>query len=159
MLEYPFKWYLMNDSDSFVLEPKLPDYLYKDTNTLWGNVVDDFRVNMPEFGPKFHLPLPQIAIQPPYFFSRQVLEKIVSQCGNIKACPTTPFLDWYFVQCCDKAHLKHSRYATCASCETVTDNGIAVMSECVSLRGATFVHSIKKANVRQKLQDLYYARL
>lgn len=155
LLKYPQKWFLLNDSDSFCVTPKLPEFLYRDDNVVWSNEVDDFRKDMPEFGPQFHLPLAQIAMQPPYFLSRKALQAIVDNTENMQACPVCPFIDWWWVPACDKGHVKHARYPQCASCETVTPNGVAVMSQCVGERGASFLHSIKSRSVVDRMCALY----
>ncbi len=139
----PFKWVLMNDSDSFCITPELPSFLYDDPDCFWSNEVDDFRKDMPEFGKDFHKPLPQLAYQPPYFCSISAIEKMVHVASQIKMCPVCPFIDFFMVQLVYAANLKHKRYPLCASCETVTDLGMRTMQDCVSKRGATFLHAIK----------------
>ncbi len=162
LLDYPFEWALLNDSDSFVLPAELPEFLYKDDNTVWSNEVDDFR-KPGEIWPgrsepwplDYHKGLPLIAMQPPYFLSRKALEKIVKATEGMVACPTTPFIDWWWVPACDKAHVKHARYPGCASCENVTDMGKAVMRQCVRERGAAFIHSVKTKDVMEDLVHIY----
>lgn len=162
LLDYPHHWFLLNDSDSFVLSPELPDYLYRDENTVWSNEVDDFR-HPGEVYPghtepwplDYHKGLPLIAMQPPYFLSRKALEKIVKHAEGMVACPITPFIDWWWVPACDKAHVKHARYPGCASCENVTELGRAVMRQCVLERGANFIHSVKTKEVMEDLRHIY----
>src|SRR6185503_2968878 len=44
LLEYPFKHYLLNDSDSCCFEPEIPHYLYDDCdNVFWSNEVPEPR--------------------------------------------------------------------------------------------------------------------
>lgn len=162
LLDYQFEWALLNDSDSFVLEPNLPDYLYQDDNVVWSNEVDDFRIpggtwpGVDQPWPlDYHKGLPLIAMQPPYFLSRKALEKIVVASEGLVACPITPFIDWWWVPACDKAHVKHARFAGCASCENSTDMGKAVMRQCVKERSATFIHSVKTKEVMEDLVHLY----
>jgi hypothetical protein len=162
LLDYPHQWFLCNDSDSFVLPADLPEFLFKDKNTVWSNEVDDFRVpggtwpGVSEPWPMdYHKGLPLIAMQPPYFFHRNVLEKIVKTCEGLQACPITPFIDWWWVPACDKAHVKHARYPGCASCENVTEMGKAVMRQCVTERGAVFIHSVKTKEVMEDLVRIY----
>lgn len=168
MLEYKADFYLANDSDSFCLNPNLPQEIYDGaaTGIIYSNQVDDFRkpgqtytdANGSVTWPlDYHAGYDLIAMQPPYFFSRASLEKIVATCKDIKACPTTPFIDWYFVQVAKAAGLKHAPYPNGwgASCETVTPLGVAVMSQQVSENNATFVHAIKNASVRDLLVQLY----
>ncbi len=161
LLDYPQQWFLMNDSDSFVVIPKLPDHLFEDKNTVWSNEVTDFRVpgqswqGMPPWPMDYHKGYPLIAMQPPYFMHRNALEKIVKHAKGLKACPTTPFIDWWFVPACYAAGVKHRRYNRGASCENVTPLGKAVMRECVKDRQAQFLHSIKTKEVCDDLLKLY----
>jgi len=160
--EYPHSWFLLNDSDSFVLSAKIPDYLYHDKNCVWSNEVDDFRC-LPEWHKQFppdtyHVGFDKVAMQPPYWLHREALKKIVDASAGMIACPTTPFIDWWWIPACKLAGVPHRRFHHCASCETVTELGVAVMSECVSLRDAIFIHSIKKASVKDHLVALYRAK-
>lgn len=162
MLEYPFDWFLMNDSDSFVLTPELPAYLYEDETTVWGNEVNDFRVPgqqwEPPSGPTwpldYHKNFPLIAIQPSYFMHRRAVERFIRAGEGEIACPITPFIDWQVPYVCTIAGLKHKPFKTGASCETVTAQGVAVMTQCIE-RGATFIHSVKSAAVMNRLLEVY----
>lgn len=160
LLKFPQEWFLLNDSDSFVMTPKLPDYLFQDENTVYSNEVTDFRVpgeswqGQPPWPLDYHKGYPLIAMQPPYFLSRKALQKIVDTCEGLQACPTTPFIDWWWVPACFRAHLKHRPFTGGASCETVTPNGLTVMSNCVR-DGAIFIHSVKSGAVMQHLRNVH----
>jgi hypothetical protein len=157
----PFQWFLLNDSDSLVLTPKLPDYLYEDKDAVWSNEVNDFRKpgeswqGQPPWPKDYHAGMPLIAMQPPYFLSRSAMERMVNVASSIKMCPICPFIDWYIVQLTVAAGLKHKPFPTGASCETSTELGIAVMSECISKRGATFIHSVKSKKSLDILTQVY----
>lgn len=161
LLEYPFDFYLMHDSDSFVATPDIPQYVYDRSDTFFSNEVDDFRrpgeswQGMPPWPKDYHKGHPLIAMQPPYFMSRRTLEKLVAASDGIVACQTTPFIDWGMVQVCVAAKVKHARFNLCASCETVTPLGRAVMRQCVGERQAQFLHAIKSGDVAKELRDLY----
>lgn len=152
LLEYPgFDWHLMNDSDSFCLNPKLPNYLFEDENALWSNLVEDFRKPGERYTDAsgsivwpadYHQGFPLMAAQPPYFCHRSVLEKLV-KFGPGQACPTTPFIDWQMVYLPTLAKVKQHRFRKCASCETVTPLGKAVMTQQIVERGAEFIHAVK----------------
>lgn len=168
LLGYDFDWFLMHDSDSVCLEPKLPDYLFQSENTLWANVVDDFRkpgeTYITDSGesitwPKdYHAGFPILAAQPPYFCHRRVLEKLVSV-GPGQACPITPFIDWQMIYLSVKAGVEIKNFHGCAaSCETVSSLGRAVMRECIVVRGATFVHAIKSVEARDHVIKAYKER-
>jgi len=161
LLQFPQDWFLLNDSDSFVLTPELPDYLFRDDNIVWSNEVDDFRKpgeswqGNPPWPKDYHKGYPLIAMQPPYFLSRKALQKIVDASAGLQACPICPFIDWWWIPASYKAGVKHRRFTGCASCETVTPMGLAVMSQCIRERQATFIHSVKSGSVMQQLKAIY----
>lgn len=161
LLQFPQDWFLLNDSDSFVLTPELPAYLFEDDNVVWSNEVDDFRKpgqswqGLPPWPLDYHQGYPLIAMQPPYFLSRKALQKIVDTCEGLQACPICPFIDWWWVPACYKAGVKHKRFLTGASCETVTPMGLAVMTQQIVERGATFIHSVKSGHVMNQLRKSY----
>lgn len=161
LLQFPQEWFLLHDSDSFVVEPKLPDYLFEDKNVIYSNEVDDFRKpgeiwpgNTEPWPMDYHKGYPLKAFQPPYFLHRSALEKIVKSSEGLVACPICPFIDWQMVVVSVKAGIKHLPFRNCASCETKTPMGIAVMTQCIE-RGATFLHSIKSGRVATQLKRVY----
>lgn len=104
LLSYPIEleWFLMHDSDSVCLTPGIPGYLYENKNVVWSNEVLE---------PRPHLSvLPKIAMQPPYFFSREALSKMLSISDKIKAHPITPYIDHYMLQLACEAKLDHRQY-------------------------------------------------
>jgi hypothetical protein len=86
-----FEWFLLNDSDSFCLEPVLPAFLYDDPNVIWSNIVEEGRDHTS--------PYPKIAFHPPYFLGRQALERLLTAADKpeVTAHEITPFIDWYMV--------------------------------------------------------------
>lgn len=171
LLDYPeFDWFLLNDSDSFVLPAQLPDYLFDDPEVVYSNQVNDFRIpgetwtdaNGSVTWPlDYHKGFPLIAMQPPYFLSRMGLERIVKTTEGMQACPITPFIDWWFVEASIRAGLKHRPFkdGQGASCETVTELGIAVMTERIKDHGAIFIHSVKSGAVKDQLVRVYNERI
>lgn len=86
----PCEWFLANDSDSFCVAPRIPAYLYEDKDMFWSNEVTD---------PRPHpSPLPKLALQPPYFFHRSVLEKFLKVAPSIVMHPITQYIDHYMLQ-------------------------------------------------------------
>lgn len=163
LLEYKeFDWFLMNDSDSFMLDPVLPDYLYEYENTIYSNLVDDFRKpgesweGLPPWPNDYHNGFPLQASQPPYFCSRKVLEKLVSL-PHQEACPITPFIDWLLIVLPVLAGVHLKPFRNCASCESVTPLGIGQLSKCVK-NGATAIHSVKTRGVADLLNGIYKKR-
>jgi hypothetical protein len=164
LLEYDFDWYLMNDSDSFVCSAQLPEYLFADQKVVYSNEVTDFRIPGETYegitwSKDYHRGFPLIAMQPPYFMSRHCLEKIVKASFGLQACPITPFIDWWFVVACVAAGVRHLPFTHGASCETVTPNGLAVLSDRVLNTGSVCLHSVKSARVKNELMRLYASTL
>ncbi len=156
----PFQWFLMNDSDSFVAAPELPAYLFEFTDILWSNEVDDFRIpgksynGLPPWPMDYHKGYPLKAFQPPYFCHRNVLEKMVEVAPSVKACPICPFIDWYMVQLCIDAGMRHERFKEAVSCETKTPNGMSIVSRIVG-EGAIFIHSVKTKKAMLQLMEAH----
>lgn len=102
LLEYGEDFFYMNDGDSICLSPRFPDYLYAEPNVLWSNLVFN---PIPEqqrgYGPEFYPDgFPRLAFQPPYFISRQVIERLLAVADepSVKCNPVMPFIDHYMVQ-------------------------------------------------------------
>jgi hypothetical protein len=156
LLQFPQKWFLLNDSDSFCLSPKLPDYLFEDEDVVWNNEVEDFRKPGVPWGPynpiphDYHAGYPIIAMQPPYFMSRKALEKIVAASEGLQACPITPFIDWWYIPATYKAGLKHKKFLNCVSCESKTGGGQRWMRHCIR-HGAEFIHSVKTGRIMKDM--------
>ncbi|MCK9587773.1 MAG: hypothetical protein M0Q93_00235 [Terrimicrobiaceae bacterium] len=160
LLEYDFDWYLLNDSDSFIISPQIPDYLFESKDVVWSNEVKDFRVpgttsHGVDWPMDYHAGYSLIAMQPPYFLSRVTLEKLVVASEGLVACPTTPFIDWWFLPACKKAGLVHAPFRNGASCETITQNGVSAMANAVSNEKAVCLHSIKSLEIRKMLVQAY----
>lgn len=144
LLEYPFDFFLFNDSDSFCLTPEIPAYLYKEKGVLWSNeVADTMHARKPGY------PYPQLAFQPPYFFSREVIEKLISV--KVVADATTPFIDWVMMAWAIASKCPHKNYADGLSCPTSDNNCASVMAEHVLNHGKVMLHSIKLLSVMRHL--------
>jgi hypothetical protein len=158
MLAFPFDHYLFNDSDSFCLSPEFPRYLYDDPNSAWSNEVTDTNP-----GPSR---LPKIAMQPPYFFSRAVLEGLLKadknpptsyygdvgpSAGGLLPVPTE-CIDHYHMQLVMGSGFGHKTFFHGASFETGTPNGLNTMSELVRNHGRVLVHSVKTKPILDRLR-------
>jgi hypothetical protein len=103
MAEWPVDWFLMNDSDSFCVSAKIPEQLYHEgSNVLWSNEVTE---------PRPHAsPYPKLAFQPPYFFHRNALNKMLKVAESVKAHEITPYVDWWMNAVCHEAQLAHRSF-------------------------------------------------
>lgn len=98
--EYPFAYYLFNDADSFCVSPEIPKFLYEQSDGIvWSGEVTDPR---PHWSP-----YPKIAMQPPYFLSRESLRRMLAVADKVKAHPITPYIDHYMLQLTCEAGLQH----------------------------------------------------
>jgi len=104
LLSYPpeLEWFLMHDSDSVCILSEIPQYLYEDKKTIWSNELEEPRPHKS--------PLPKIAMQPPYFFSREALGLMLSIADRIVVHPITPYVDHYMLQLACEAGLEHKDY-------------------------------------------------
>lgn len=113
MLEYPESFFLIHDSDSVMLDPKIPQYLYDNPDTVWSNQVED---GIPDHQGHFPEGWPHVAFQPPYFLSRATIEKMVAVHEQCPASPMMPFIDFYMLQVTMMAGLRWQRFMDCISC-------------------------------------------
>jgi hypothetical protein len=120
MLTYPENYFLCHDSDSYVLDAKIPDYIYAEPNLVWSNQVDDA---IPEHQDTFLEGWPHVAFQPPYFLSRQTIEAMLAVADDprVQASPVMPFIDYYMVQLTMVAGLRWKRFRDCLSCPITAD--------------------------------------
>lgn len=144
LLDYPFDWFLLNDSDSFCITPEIPRYLYKERGILWSNEVSDAMHTRPT-----GYPWPQLAFQPPYFCSREVIEILTK--ATVAPDPKTPFIDWVMQAWATQTKCPHKNYADGMSCPTSDQNSASVMSEHVLNHGKVMLHSIKTLSVMKHL--------
>jgi glycosyltransferase involved in cell wall biosynthesis len=173
LLTLEYDYFLLNDADSLCLAPNIPSYLYLPENqgVLWSNEVRDWRTHP--------TPYPRIALQPPYFMHRSVIEKLLTQADSpaVEAHPITPYIDWYMLALAEEAGVEHRTFPDGASfpawrrdeiAETqqlghdykhpyVADGkilGDVAMRGCVR-NGAVFLHSIKHKPVLDMLVAEY----
>lgn len=169
MLTYPENFFLCHDSDSIMLDAKIPQYLYENPGIVWSNQVDD---GIPEHQPVFPPDWDHIALQPPYFLSRQVIEKMVAagESGSelVKASTVMPFIDYYMVQLTYVAGLPYKRFADCVSCPITADprkeptldqgtrdmyaNQLKIVESAIN-SGAMILHSVKNPDVARQFLE------
>lgn len=160
-----FEWFCCHDSDSICLSPKFPDYLYADRESIYSNVVKDFRVPG-TFSHGVHWPLDyhaafahKVASQPPYWAHRRVMEKVAAQLHNVQDDPITPFIDWGMAAAPQLAGVPMKRFHACVSINTKTPEEISAMAFAVQHRGATFLHAVKTPQAVRAIRAAYAARL
>lgn len=138
LLEYPFEYFLANDSDSLCLSPRIPEYLYKDPHNFWSNEVSDLMHQR-----KSDYQWPRQAFQPPYFFSRSILEKMIATEGTFAYDQQTPFIDWVMMAICHAGGIPHKNFRDGISCPTSDAHSRGHMVNHIVQRGAVMLHSVK----------------
>jgi hypothetical protein len=146
MLDYDATHYLCNDSDSFCLAPELPAYLYAE-DVVWSNEVSDMMHKLPA-----PYAWPRFAMQPPYFLSRGLVERLIAAAPLVEPDPRMLFIDWFFMACCVRGNIPHKNFRDGLSCGTAHTHGLRVMTDAVWRHGKIFVHSIKNAAIRRQLE-------
>jgi hypothetical protein len=155
LLTFPHKYFLLHDADSVCLSQILPRYLYQNPDMLWSNEVLDTN-------PSPSL-LPKIALQPPYFFSRSVLQGILAHADNLPTSYTgtspegwtlpfpTQCIDHYFLQLACGSGFPHFNFHSGASFETTSVHGLETMAELVRVHGRDMIHQVKSKEVLDRL--------
>jgi hypothetical protein len=151
MLTFPFTWYLMHDADSVCLDSRLPEYLYRE-KAAWSNEVRDTNTGTSH--------LDKIAVQPPYFFHRDVLVSLlkaaenppVSYYGELTGDPIpTGCIDHYHYQLSCGSGFPHKSFLNGSSWETTSPTGLTEMARMVRYSGTIFVHQVKSRDVLERL--------
>jgi hypothetical protein len=155
-LKFPHKFFLLHDADSVCLQPEFPKYLYDQPDVIFGQIVANNSEEHKVFFSPPHMPreCPRIAIQPPYFVSRSVIERIVNL-PPIFTNPVMPFIDFLWVQFAMATGLVYKHLRPGASFETSTPLGRHFMHQTVRDDGVVFCHSIKS---QESLDAILHAR-
>ncbi len=142
LLECPEDFFLVHDSDSVCLSPEIPAYLYSE-DVLWSNLVVD---NMPGREHGYYIDgFPSLAFQPPYFFSRKVLEQLLASVAaeNLPVNPTLPFIDHYMVQLAVKAAVPGKNFRDGITGPISSDRNSFSRAWEAAQRGVVMIHSVK----------------
>lgn len=167
LVEYPEHFFLANDSDSFCLSPAIPDYLYAAEDVLWSNMITDsmpYRSGLcpgPSGEPtKNYYPdgFPKLAFQPPYFFSRAVLEKLVAATERVTMNPHLPFIDHYMVQLAVAAGVRWAGFPDGFSGPISSHPDMPGVAYRRVLDGAVMIHGAKGYQFSGPLIEAYRTR-
>jgi hypothetical protein len=105
LLELPENFFLINESDSFCLDPQIPQYLYDEPDTFWSNAI-------PDGGSRPGIPTP--SFQPPWFMSRKTVSALIGAADKVAFDPDLPWdsslIDFYLVQLSQAAGAKTSPF-------------------------------------------------
>lgn len=144
LAKFPHKFFLMNDSDSVCLIPKLPRYLYETPTIMWSNEVRE---------PRPHIsPYPKIACQPPYFMTRETMAKLVAVPPEKWAAhPITPFIDYQMLVLPEESDVLHMNFPDGQSNGTGDSHGQHYMALKIAQEKKVFVHSIKSLAIMKQI--------
>ena len=114
LLEYPDQYFLMHESDSVCLDPRIPDYLYREReDVLFANCGHAMPYNA-ECSPEG---CPALSFQAPWFMSRKVMETLVSVApfvprpvANNARGAVEWWVDLYLAQLTHEAGLGHKSF-------------------------------------------------
>lgn len=145
-----YSHYLFHDADSVMLSAQMPRYLLDHPNVFWSNEVQDTNTGASL--------LPKVALQPPYFFSRAVLERLVAVVDRPAPSYFAPAaeggmplptgcIDHYQLQLCHAAGVPHFSFPDGRSFETASPIGLVEMARNVRENGVVFVHQVKSRAV------------
>lgn len=151
-------WFLLHDADSLCLTARIPAYLYLEQDTFWSNEVLDTNPGESR--------LPKLAFQPPYFFSRFVLEQMIafakrpavsySDPATFGQLPApTVCIDHWMLQVIYAAGLKHRNFLNGASFETTSPEGLNEMVNLVQEHGTVLIHQVKTHAVYHRLVEAH----
>jgi hypothetical protein len=157
LLRWPYRQFLWHDSDSVCLSRKLPRYLFTRPEVLWCNVVRDTNT-APSLLPKF-------ALQPPYFLTRGVLQRLLegakqpatsyymgADLSDADKIPVpTGCIDHWMLQVAHSGGVEYLDFPDGACFETRSSHGLETMAELVRNHGKVMVHSVKTRQVLNRL--------
>lgn len=150
LLTYPHKYFLFNDSDSMCLSAEIPRYVYDSPDVVWSNEVVEPRPHASS--------LPKIAMQPPYFLSRALIQRMVGVADRIVIHPITPYIDHYMLQLVCEAGIFHKNFLEAGEPWTKVNRmgepwgeSWGEMSGRVRYHGRVFVHPVKSSDHLHRL--------
>ena len=150
MLEYPEQFFFACDADSFCLDPLLPAYLYRESETLWSNEISDMMHTRPA-----GYDLPRIALHPPWFFSRGVIKRLLGHASAVLPDKDTPVIDHWLLKLAIAAGVPHKDFVN-GGLSFPSENDefhFGVMSGKVRYGGSVFVHTVKSRRVMDRLLE------
>lgn len=152
-LEYPFEFFLLNDSDSLCVSPRIPAYLFEESSAVvWSNEIGE---------PRPHLSaLPKIAMHPPYFLRRDSLEAMVASAGRVTMHPITQYIDHYMLQLVYAAGLGHKSFLSKESPgQDVFSDSDDAQSDSIRWHDRVMLHPVKTVESLERWRSDYLNRV
>ncbi len=140
LLEGPENFFLLNDADSFCVSPAIDARLYgAAAGCIWSNEVTEPRPH--------ESPYPKLAFQPPYFLSRDSIERMLAVVDKVQPHPITPYIDWYMNALSAEAGLAHRPFTELevpsSGPACATDDPWLQLDYRIRFCNTTFLHPIK----------------
>jgi hypothetical protein len=109
LLTYPENHFLMHESDSLCLDPKIPDYLYAEPDVVWSNNGQ----STPDHWPGFPEGSSKYSFQAPWFLSRKSIEAMVAVADRVPYHPNLEWVDLFMVRLTEEAGLPWRCFEKC----------------------------------------------
>jgi hypothetical protein len=109
---FPEEHFLIHESDSFCIDPQIPQYLYDEPDTFWSNCINDEDPahNAARPGSPF------VSFQAPWFMSRKTVRALVNAAPAVQFHPDLKWVDLYLVQLTVAAGIKWSPFKDAVCC-------------------------------------------
>ena len=150
LLEHPQEFFLVHDADSFCVAPEIPRYLYEEPGVLWSREISDSMHRRPA---SYHWP--RIAFHPPWFFNREVIERMLEVWDIVAPDLQTPFIDNHMLHLAEYANIEHKPFVSSASLPTWDATYCGIMANCVRVEGRVMVHSVKTQAALDQILQAY----
>jgi hypothetical protein len=97
LLSFPQKYFLIHDADSLCVSAEIPKEVYEE-GTIWAGVIPESRPHTS--------PYPKLALHPPYFLTRDSIQRMLQASSRVPVHPITPFIDFAMLAWACEAGLK-----------------------------------------------------
>lgn len=141
LLSFPHKYFFLNDSDSFCLNPIFPKELYRlSKNTIWSNEIVEPRPHASKY--------PKLAFQPPYWVSREVVERMVLKWDMVAPEVHTPYIDFIMNAVSSEAGIAHRSFTALEHTPYTEDLCLSedpwqILQYRIRYTGAVMMHPVK----------------
>jgi hypothetical protein len=126
LLTYPEQHFLIHESDSICLDPRIPDFLYAEPDIVWSNNGE----STPDHWDGFPPGSAKMSFQAPWFFSRKTIQAMIDAAPRVPYHPSLEWVDLYLSRLTEEAGLEWRGYGDRAY--------LGPMSGCIDDNGTTF---------------------
>jgi hypothetical protein len=171
LLDEPYSWYLMNDSDSLCIQSDIPEYLYEDDNVLWSNVEYNLTTDHGDLHRQYGTPrgygsFPHVGFTPPFFMGKSVLRRLLAMESEFPkdGDQILPCIAWQMMVLAVMANVEYRTFPTAPGFRSsfaayphsdMHSNGFPVdgASQMVAAveGGSVMLHSIKHRDVLERV--------